>query len=41
MKKIIFLFCFVAGIQTAFTQKLNADSIIQKIVVEKNEDKKS
>jgi tetratricopeptide (TPR) repeat protein len=40
MKKIIILFCFLASIQTAFTQKLNADSIIQKIAAEKDEDKK-
>lgn len=40
MKKIILLFCFVAGMQTAFAQKLNADSIIQKLAVEKDEDKK-
>jgi tetratricopeptide (TPR) repeat protein len=40
MKKIITLFCFIASMQTTFTQKLNADSIIQKIAVEKDEDKK-
>jgi tetratricopeptide (TPR) repeat protein len=40
MKKTITLFCFIASIQTAFAQKLNADSIIQKIAAEKDEDKK-
>ncbi len=44
MKKIILLFCFIAITQTAFVQIRNADSIIQLIVVEKdehNENKKS
>jgi tetratricopeptide (TPR) repeat protein len=40
MKKILTLFCFIAGMQTAFTQKLNVDSILQKIAVEKDDDKK-
>lgn len=40
MKKIIVLFCFVAVIQTAFAQKPNVDSILQKVAVEKDEDKK-
>ena len=40
MKKIITLLCFVASIQAAFAQKLNIDSLLQKIAVEKDEDKK-
>jgi tetratricopeptide (TPR) repeat protein len=40
MKKIIALFCFVASMQTAFAQKINVDSILQKVAVEKNDDKK-
>ena len=40
MKKIIILFCFVAGMQTVFAQKTNVDSILQKVAVERNEDKK-
>jgi len=40
MKKIIILFCFIAGMQTASAQKLNVDSILQKIAVEKDDDKK-
>ncbi len=40
MKKIITLFCFIAGMQTVFAQKTNADSIFQKVAVERNEDKK-
>ena len=40
MKKIITLFCFIAGMQTVFAQKINADSILQKVAAEKNEDKK-
>ena len=40
MKKIITLFCFIASVQTAFAQKPNVDSILQKIAVEKDEDKK-
>jgi len=40
MKKIITLLCFVSSIQTAFAQKLNIDSLLQKIAVEKDEDKK-
>jgi tetratricopeptide (TPR) repeat protein len=40
MKKIITLLCFVSSIQTAFSQKLNVDSLLQKIAVEKDEDKK-
>ncbi len=40
MKKIITLFCFVAAIQTSFSQKINVDSILQKVAVEKDEDKK-
>jgi len=40
MKKIIILFCFTVSMQTAFAQKLNVDSLIQKITTEKDEDKK-
>jgi tetratricopeptide (TPR) repeat protein len=40
MKIIITLLCFVSSIQTAFAQKLNVDSIVQKIALEKDEDKK-
>ncbi|MBK6381335.1 MAG: tetratricopeptide repeat protein [Chitinophagaceae bacterium] len=40
MKKIITLFCFIAGMQTVFAQKKNVDSIVQKVTVERNEDKK-
>ena len=38
MKKIIAFLCFVASIQTAFAQKLNVDSILQKIAAEKDDD---
>ena len=40
MKKIIALFCFVAGMQTVFAQKANVDSILQKVAVEKDENKR-
>jgi tetratricopeptide (TPR) repeat protein len=40
MKKIIILFCFIVNMQIAFTQILNVDSILQKIAVEKDDDKK-
>ena len=40
MKKIITLFCFIASIQTVFAQSQSVDSLLQKLVVEKNEDKK-
>ena len=40
MKKIITLFCFIASMQMAFAQKTNVDSILQKVAVERNEDKK-
>ena len=40
MKIIIPLFCFVAVFHTAFAQTLNADSIVQLIAVEKDENKK-
>ena len=40
MKKIIALFCFIASMQTAFAQKPNVDSILQKVTLEKDEDKK-
>jgi len=41
MKKIIAVFCFIAGMKTVFAQKLNVDSSIQVIAVEKDDDKKS
>lgn len=40
MKKIVTLFCFIASIQATVAQKPNVDSILQKVAVEKNEDKK-
>ena len=40
MKGLITLLCFLAAMQIAFAQKTNVDSILQKIAVEKNEDKK-
>jgi len=45
MKKIIPILCFLAGmlpiaIGTAFAQKTNVDSILQKVAVERNDDKK-
>ena len=40
MKKIITLFFFIAGMQTAFAQTLDIDSILKKIGVEKYEDNK-
>jgi tetratricopeptide (TPR) repeat protein len=40
MKKIITLFCFIASIQIAFAQKTNIDSILQKVAVEKDDNKK-
>ena len=40
MKKIITLFCFIASLQIAVAQKPNVDSILQKVAVEKEEDKK-
>jgi len=40
MKKILTLFYFAASIQIAFTQKLNVDSILQQIAVEKSDNKK-
>ena len=40
MKKIIILLCFIASVQPAFSQNLNVDSLLQKLAVEKNEDKK-
>ncbi len=45
MKKTIIIFCFIAGILsiaigTASAQKLNIDSILQKIAIEKDDDKK-
>lgn len=40
MKKIIAVFCFITGMQTVFAQKLNVDSSIRVIAVEKDDDKK-
>ncbi len=40
MKKVITLFCFIAGMQIVFAQKLHIDSMLQKIAIEKDEDKK-
>ena len=40
MKKIITLFCFIVGMQTVFAQKTNVDSILQKVTLERTEDKK-
>ena len=40
MKKAITLFCFVVSLQTVSAQKLNVDSILQKIAVEEDADKK-
>lgn len=40
MKKIITLFCFIAGMQTVLAQKANVDSILQKVAVEKDENKR-
>jgi hypothetical protein len=39
MKKLITLFCFFASIQTSPAQKLNVDSILQKVVTERDKDK--
>jgi hypothetical protein len=39
-KKTITLFCFIASMQIAFAQKTNVDSILQKVALERNEDKK-
>lgn len=40
MKKIATLLCFIACMQTAVAQKPNVDSILQKVAIEKDEDKK-
>lgn len=40
MKKIITLFCFLAGMQLAFAQKTNVDSILQKVTVEKDDNER-
>lgn len=40
MKKLIPLICFVASMQFVFAQKTNVDSILQKVAVEKDENKK-
>ena len=40
MKKIIILFCFIAGLQNVFAQINNSDILIQKLAAEKNEAKR-
>ncbi len=40
MKKKLILFCFIACMQTTYAQKPNVDSILQKVAIEKDEDKK-
>ena len=40
MKKLITLFCFIASMQTVFAQKTNVDSILQKVAIEKDDNKK-
>ena len=40
MKKILLLFCFIVSLQTAFNQSQNIDTTLQKIAVEKDDDKK-
>ncbi|MBK8140549.1 MAG: tetratricopeptide repeat protein [Chitinophagaceae bacterium] len=40
MKSILILFCFIVSMLTGFAQKPNVDSILLKIAVEKDEDKK-
>jgi tetratricopeptide (TPR) repeat protein len=40
MKKTLTLFCFVASMQTVFAQGANVDSILQKVAVEKDGNKK-
>ena len=40
MKKIITLLCFVVSMQTVFGQGANVDSILQKVAVEKDENKR-
>ena len=40
MKRILALFCFLISCQVALAQKPNVDSILQKLGVEKDEDKK-
>jgi hypothetical protein len=40
MKKSVILFCFFASMQTALAQADSIDIIQQKIVAEKNADKK-
>ena len=40
MKKIIIFFCFLTSVQASFAQKTNVDSILQKVAVEKDGDKK-
>ena len=40
MKKIITIFYFIASMQSTFAQSQSVDSLLQKLAVEKNEDKK-
>ena len=40
MKKILFFFFFFLSVQNIFSQSQSIDSILQKIAVEKDEDKK-
>jgi tetratricopeptide (TPR) repeat protein len=40
MMRLIFVFCFLLGITTAFPQSHAVDSIMQKLAIEKDEDKK-
>lgn len=40
MKNLLFLFCFLLFIYPAFPQNQSVDSLLQKIAVEKNQDKK-
>ena len=40
MKNLLFLFCFSLCNHTAFSQSQPVDSLLQKLAIEKNEDKK-
>jgi len=40
MKKTILLFSFIATLQVVFAQKSNVDSILQKVALEKDENKR-
>ncbi|MEJ7611221.1 MAG: hypothetical protein WKF88_08600 [Ferruginibacter sp.] len=41
MKNVLILLCFLLSMQIAFPQNRSIDSILQKIAVEKDEDKKA